>query len=226
MEVAEMGEKPSITGFLKGMLGFGVSKAETLKNDPPANAQVTPAAATPSNPNGPGFAERGSEEIGPTAPNKSRRPTPQTEAYQNRKKGRKRHRETLEDLKRIIASIQHRGEATPGELAKELGMARSTLAYNLNRFLAYSPDYETTRKDYWENHLMHFLLGPKRLERTGAGPSLRYRLVDVPSPGSHSEPGHPNPSMGSTSSPSSGQAGLGTGQRQPESSAQEQEGSK
>ena len=187
-----MGEKSSITGYLKGILGFRASKAETLKNDPPANAQVTPAAATPSNPNGPGFAERGSEEIGPTAPNKSRRPTPQTEAYQNRKKGRKRHRETLEDLKRIIASIQHRGEATPGELAKELGMARSTLAYNLNRILAYAPDYEVTRKNYWENNLLQYLLGEKRMERTGAGPSLRYRLVDIPQTDSSKESEYPS----------------------------------
>jgi hypothetical protein len=181
-----MGEKPLITHFLKDMLGFGASKPETLNNEQPSNSITVHLAATPSNPTGPGLVEgagSGSAEKGSQAPNKSGRPIPQTEAYQNRKKGRKQHRETLEDLKRIIAYIQSRGETTPGELAKELGMARSTLAYNLNRFLAYSPDYEMTKKDYWENHLMHFLLGPKRLERTGAGPSLRYRLVDIPQAG-------------------------------------------
>ncbi len=187
-----MGEKPSITGFLKGMLGFRASESETVGNDPPGNSVTAPLPAIQSNPTNPGFAERGSEEMGPTAPNQSNRVTPQTEAYQNRKKGRKRHGDSIEDLKRIIAAIQRRGETTPGELAKELGMARSTLAYNLNRFLAYSPDYVVTRKDYWENHLLHYLLGQKRMERTGAGPSLRYRLVDIPQAGSPMEPAQPS----------------------------------
>jgi hypothetical protein len=213
-EAAEMSEKPSITGFLKGMLGFRASKAETLKNDPSANAEVTPSAATPSNPTA--ISDRGSEEMGPTAPNKSRRPTPQSEAYQNRKKGRKQHKDSIEDLKRIIASIQRRGEATPGELAKELGMARSTLAYNLNRILAYAPDYEVTRKDYWENNLLNYLLGEKRMERTGAGPSLRYRLVDIPQADSSVESEYPSYKFGYAAQ---------TQEPRPETPPQGQEGS-
>jgi hypothetical protein len=40
-----------------------------------------------------------------------------------------------QDLERLKASIKRRGEAAPGEMAKELGWARSSLAYNLNRLL-------------------------------------------------------------------------------------------
>ncbi len=104
-------------------------------------------------------------------------PIPLTEAYKNRKKGRKEHHDSLGDLERIIACIEKRGEVTPGELAQELGMARSSLTYNLNRL--------TTKPKFFNPYLLPHLLGQRRIERLGAGKTVRYRLVDIPPAGSH-----------------------------------------
>jgi len=40
-----------------------------------------------------------------------------------------------QDLKQLKAYIERRDEAVPGEMAQELGWARTSLAYNLNRLL-------------------------------------------------------------------------------------------
>lgn len=103
-----MGEKPSITGFLKGMLGFRAFKAEALKIEPPKNPDITPLAAIPSNTNS--EIKRDSEGAGAQVHTKTSRTIPQTVAYQKRKKGRKKHRDGIEDLKGIIAAIQRRGK--------------------------------------------------------------------------------------------------------------------
>jgi hypothetical protein len=92
-----------------------------------------------------------------------------TEAYQNRKKGRKLHRESYEDLARLIFCIESHGEVKPGQLEQELGMSRSSLTYNLKRLLGQTKIRHTTRS----------ILGKKRLERLGAGQSVRYRIVKV-----------------------------------------------
>jgi DNA-binding MarR family transcriptional regulator len=59
-----------------------------------------------------------------------------------------------QDLKLLQDCIKRRGEAVPGEMALELGWARSSLAYNLNRLL----------KRGW-------------IVRLGGGRSIRYRMA-------------------------------------------------
>jgi len=133
-----MAEKPSITGFFKNFLGLKGNQPEI-----PANTQpVAPPAPIPA-------------QTTPPVPVKTRTPT-QSEAYKSRKKGRKYHRESRQDLNKIEACIKCSGEATPGQLAAELEVARSSLAYNLNRLLA-----------------------EKRIERLGAGPRIRYRVAQT-----------------------------------------------
>ena len=61
---------------------------------------------------------------------------------------------SYQDMKLLQACIQRRGEAVPGEIAQELGWARSSLAYNLNRLLKYG----------W-------------IVRLGGGRSIRYRIA-------------------------------------------------
>lgn len=137
-----MAEKPSITGFLKNILGLQRPKAKAPTD--------TPAVATPS---------PVTEQTTPPVPVKTRTPT-QSDAYKTRKKGRKLHKDSWEDMERIVNCLQTLGEATPGQLASQLGVARSSLAYNLNRLLA-----------------------RKRIERLGAGPRIRYRTLQNPKRG-------------------------------------------
>ena len=86
---------------------------------------------------------------------KAPRSIPQTEAYLNRKKGRKGgYNQNHGDLEKLLAAIQSRGEAIPGDLAGELGVARSTLAYSLNT-----------------------LIRRGCIERLGGGRSIRYRAT-------------------------------------------------
>lgn len=121
-----------------------------------------------------GLEKTESPRVQPAPPPK---PAPiQSDAYKNRKKGRKEHHDSVKDLERIIACIKKRGEATPSELAKELGMARSSLTYNLNRL--------TTKPKFFNPYLLPHLLGKRRIERLGAGKTVRYRLVDLPPAGS------------------------------------------
>src|SRR5208283_3912445 len=62
-------------------------------------------------------------------------PKPKTEAYLNRKKGRRSHQDAVEYWDKIAAYIEQKGEVAPGEIARELGISKSTLIYNLNRLL-------------------------------------------------------------------------------------------
>jgi hypothetical protein len=181
-----MAEKSSITGFFKNMLGFQGTKAEAMKN----NTVLNPAASSTS-----GFAADPGTDTDVKQPSvsvESGNPTPQTKAYQNRKKGRKLHRDSIGDLQRIIACIERRGQAMPGEIVQELGMSRSTLTYNLKRLSAYIPGAELTGRSHWTNRPLQYVLGQRRIERTGAGPSLRYRILEVPQAGS---PVQPNPEV-------------------------------
>src|SRR5271155_966514 len=105
---SRMEEKQSKKGFLQSLFGFGKADPEPVKSPLEAQSPITdnpqvPIAQAPA----------------------------RTEAYQNRKKGRKQHSDRIQDLKRIIDYIQSRGEVTAGELTRELGMSRSTLTYNL-----------------------------------------------------------------------------------------------
>jgi len=134
-----MPEEKTTKSLFKSLLGFGNSKAETYTNPPPvspiSNPQVT---ETPQ----------------PKAVRAN--PLPPSQAYQSRKKGRKLHRDSWQDLQTLWAAIQSRGEAVPGDLAAELGQSRSTLAYNLNR-----------------------LVKKGRIERLGGGRSTRYRVIET-----------------------------------------------
>ena len=159
-----MGKKPSIKGFFKSILGLGKAGAEPPKDNTPLEP---PIAKVPKAIPAPASAYE------------------KTEAYKNRKKGRKEHSDSFKDLERIIDCIQQRGEATPGELARELGMSRSTLTYNLKRLLAHKPG--AFRHEIKVGISLYYglrsLLGEKRVERLGAGQNIRYRIVEAPPPG-------------------------------------------
>ena len=129
-----MDQKPT-GGFLKRLLGF--AQPEAVR---PSPAETAPRVENPI----------------PQKP-KAVPPLPTTEAYLNRKRGRKPLRESYADAKKLYLSIQTRGEAKPGDLAQELGMARSSLAYHLNRLVLYG-----------------------YIARLGGGRSIRYRVTGVP----------------------------------------------
>ena len=108
------------------------------------------------------------------------------EANQSKKKGRKQHDDSVEDLKRLVECIQRRGEASPGDLAKELGMSRSTLTYNLKRLLNHSTIHIQTSWSYRYTTLyciLDWLLGSKMVERLGKGNNVRYRIMEPPTTG-------------------------------------------
>ena len=138
-----MGQKP-FGGFLKGLF-----------SRPTPNPEAPPLPRTQSEARALGVSEP--IESSDKQPHKASPVTPTTEAYLNRKKGRKLHRDSYADAKKLYESIQRRGEATPGDLAQEHGMARSSLAYNLNRLAA---------KGY--------------IQRLGGGRSIRYKITGVP----------------------------------------------
>ena len=83
---------------------------------------------------------------------------PQPDALPNnpppRKRGRKVYMFSLNDVERLFQAIKTRGEAIPGDLAQELGWARSTLSYTLGR-----------------------LQKKGRIVRMGGGRSIRYRVT-------------------------------------------------
>ena len=81
-------------------------------------------------------------------------PEPVADASSPRKRGRKTTWHSNKDMDRLFQAIQTRGEAIPGDLAQELGWARSTLAYNLGR-----------------------LQGLSKIVRMGGGRSIRYRVA-------------------------------------------------
>lgn len=132
-----MAQNP-LGGFLKGLFG-----RPTPNPAPQAleQAPVPPASLSPT----------------VQVSKAGRRSSPATEAYLSRKKGRKLYEESYADAKKLHESIQRRGEASPGDLAQEMGMARSSLAYHLNRL---------AKKGY--------------IERIGGGRSIRYRVTGVP----------------------------------------------
>jgi hypothetical protein len=78
------------------------------------------------------------------------------DAATGRKRGRKVHSMTRQDMDLLFEAIQRRGEAIPADLAQELGWARSTLAYNLNK-----------------------LQTKGKIVRRGNGPSTRYRVTST-----------------------------------------------
>lgn len=112
-------------------------------------------------------------------------PKSPSEAYQNRKKGRRVHKDSLGDLERILKFIENQGETTPGSIGKELGISRSTLTYFLKRILEL-PDLKNRPYRYngLDNYMSHLLAG-KRFEKLGAGRNVRYRIV----PDKPGEPG-------------------------------------
>jgi DNA-binding transcriptional ArsR family regulator len=207
-----MTEKQSISGFLKNVLGFRDTKAETFKSGQSTTPDSAPSLA-PTNPASGLVADSGAHSRGkqPSVPAESGNSAPLTEAYQNRKKGRKPQRDSIGDLQKIVAFIQGKGEATPGDLARKLDMSRSTLTYNLKRLSTYVPGAELTGRSHWTNRPLKYVLGQRRIERMGAGPSLRYRIVEVPQTGS---PAQPNSSMDSIPSGCSLQTGIETDQGQ------------
>lgn len=120
------------------------------------------------------------EDLGRTPPTRS-------EAYHQRKKGRKLHEHSIGDLERIAAILLQKPEVTPGEMAQQLGMSRSTLAYNLNRLreASHKPgrmerkgriNYRVLQPELVRDRLF----AGKRLEKLGAGKYVRYRLVEGP----------------------------------------------
>jgi biotin operon repressor len=80
----------------------------------------------------------------------------QAKAPSDRKRGRKTDTVTNQDMDRLLAAIQSRGAAIPGDLAQELGWARSTLAYNLKK-----------------------LRVTGKIVRVGGGRSIRYRITQT-----------------------------------------------
>lgn len=140
-----MGQNP-LGGFLKGLFG-----RQTPNSTPPT---PEPAAEPLKAVSQPGADPEGMAT--PVSPvRKAPRLIPQTEAYLNRKKGRKGgYNQNHGDLEKLLAAIQSRGEAIPGDLAGELGVARSTLAYSLNT-----------------------LIRRGCIERIGGGRSIRYRAT-------------------------------------------------
>ena len=155
-----MADKTSIKGFLKGILGLGEARAKPIKTTPPVEL-TSLEAAQPM-----------------TAPTP---PKPKTEAYLNRKKGRRPRGDTMEYWKNIIACIERKGEVAPGEIARELGIPKSTLIYNLNRLLDLCQGV-TRQGDHhiFLNHVFSKILGGKRLVRIGAGKYVRYKLEAPP----------------------------------------------
>jgi hypothetical protein len=156
-------------GFLKNIFGLGKSEPTPIPPEaiPPASeAQKTqpipPLPATPQTPN-------------------------ITEAYLNRKKGRKKHRDSLDDLKKIVEYIAGHGEVSPGELSQTLGMSRSTLTYSLNRLLAVSPEGDTRRVGHWKYRALEWVLGQRYLVKKGAGKHVHYRLAPMPASGQPKE---------------------------------------
>jgi hypothetical protein len=83
---------------------------------------------------------------------------PQPESLSNnpppRKRGRKVDYYSRQNVELLFQAIKTRGEAIPGDLAQELGWARSTLSYNLGR-----------------------LQKKGRIVRMGGGRSIRYRVA-------------------------------------------------
>ena len=66
-------------------------------------------------------------------PNTQPNEAPDSQVPPNRKRGRKVGGMDEKDLKNLFECIQRHGEAIPSKIAGELGVPRSTLAYNFKR---------------------------------------------------------------------------------------------
>jgi hypothetical protein len=154
-----MDEKPTLKGFLKGFLGLAGSQSKTAEPIPPQAPAVNPAPPPPTPP---------------------KPPKPRSEAYLNRRKGRKEHKSTLGYLEVICPYLVSKGEVSPGQMARDLGLPKSTLIYNLNNLLNYC---QNPNLGYWANRLAEYvlikLLKGHRVVRVGAGKYVRYKLVPI-----------------------------------------------
>jgi hypothetical protein len=167
-----MDEKQSIKSFLKGILELGEIKPEEPIKPVPKPHVAVPVSARPATP--PPRAVR------PADP--PPRLAPQTEAYKNRKAGRKEHYASIDGLKEIIACIDSHGEVSPAQIAEELGIARSSLTYSMNRLMSNSPGGDKKKAKFDNPYLLPHLLGNRHIQRLGVGQTLRYRLVAIPPP--------------------------------------------
>ncbi len=145
-----MTEKPFIQGLLKGLLNLGKAKAEPVKVGTPIGVPSTQTMVA------------------------SKEPKPKSEAYLNRKKGRPSG--GAWHIPKVIEYLADKGEVTPGDMARDLGLPKSTLIYNLNRIMEFK---ESMANDYHYYHLGKHLAG-RGLERVGGGKYVRYRLVENP----------------------------------------------
>jgi hypothetical protein len=100
-----------------------------------------------------------------------------SEAYLNRRKGRKKgvgHYET------IVEYLKGRGEVSPGEMVTALKIPKSSLVHNLNYLISYSQGIRS--KDYhfsYQQRKAEHVLKGYRLEKVGAGKYVRYRLKEA-----------------------------------------------
>ena len=101
-----MADEPSIKSLIKGLFGLNTTQAAHPKPNPPVES---PPLAQPI------------QSI-----TKDKAPKPKTEAYLNRKKGRRPHEDAMEYWKKIIDCIEREGEIAPGDLARELGVPKNT----------------------------------------------------------------------------------------------------
>ncbi len=154
-----MVEEPLKQGFLKRLLGWGKPSAQSVKPEAPIE---TPAV----------------EPSPPITPVKA--PKPRTEAYLNRKKGRRTREEAVEYWKKIVDCLERGGEVSPGDMARELGLPKSTLIYNLNRLLDLCQGNTRKGDNYFSLGHYYRILHEKRLERVGGGKYVRYRLTKDP----------------------------------------------
>jgi hypothetical protein len=155
-----MVKTPSIKGFLKVILGLDRPQTQSIELTPTEAPAVNPAP------------------LPVTAP---KTPKPKSEAYLNRHKGRTAHGNTLGYLKTICPYLVSKGEVSPGEMIKDLGLPKSTLIYNLNTLLDYCHKPQTDRfRARMAETIVNDLLKGHRVVRVGAGKYVRYRLVTVP----------------------------------------------
>lgn len=152
-----MEDKPSLKGLLKGFLGLTGIQSKTSEPITPQAPAVNPVLPSETPP---------------------KQPKPRSEAYLNRRKGRKAHGNTLGYLEIICPYLVSKGEASPGEMVRDLGLPKSTLNYNLNTLLNYCHE---PQKDWFvgrrEEYVVMNLLKGHRAVRVGAGKYVRYKLV-------------------------------------------------
>lgn len=160
IEEKSMEEKSSFKGLLRNFLGLDKAPAQTAEEKPPSPPLPLESPQPQDNP----------------TPQVSK---PKSEAYLNRKKGRHNQEKSLEHWKKVVECIQRRGEVSPGDLAKELGIPKSTLIYSLNRLLELCQGYQRKGDHrFFLSHLFGHVLGGKRLVRVGGGKYIRYRMVE------------------------------------------------